>query len=112
MLNNMVEVRNEPRFTHGENADRIAKAFIISSQLALGDSKNREVPVAEELHHEPKDQNGQQNPFSRRWQKMVKKQSNAVQAQGGKLSAFDAHSFDKRISAESIGRCAAKKPYP
>ena len=66
VLNDMVEVGNEPCIAHGENPNCIAKTVIVALQLPLGRAEDREIPVAEEFHDEPEAQNAQQDPFSHR----------------------------------------------
>ena len=95
MLNNMIEIRNKSCFAHRENADSVPETFIVAFQLALRNTKDRVMPVAEELHDKPQDQQAQQNPLPRRMQEMEENESDAVQAQSGKLRASESHSLDQ-----------------
>lgn len=79
MLNNMIQIRNKPGFTHRKNTYRIVETLIVSFKLLLGSTENRVIPVTKELYYQPEKQNEKQNPFSERSYKIIGNKGYAIQ---------------------------------
>ena len=112
MKNNVIQIRDQPPLAHGEKADRIPEAIVVSGQFLPACAEDRIAPVAEELRQEPKNEDPEQDPLPRVPKQVIQAQSDAVQAEHGKFSAFEPHAFDKQKSAEAPSRDAAQKPEP
>ena len=112
MQDYMIQVRDQPFFTHGENPDSVLEALIIALQFSFTGSKYGEIPVAHKLNNEPEHQNSEKNPFTSWLKEMKRNQPKAVQTQHDKLGAFQAHTIDKKVFPDPVSYGAAQKPYP
>ena len=109
---NVIHIRNQPCVAHGKNPDTIPEAIVISLQFPFACAKDRIKPVAHKLYDEPECQNSKEDPLSGRLQTVKRSQTEAVQTQHNKFSAFQPHAFHKQTLPDFIRYGTPQKPYP
>ena len=108
----MIEIRDQPCFTHRKDPDRVTKTFIISFQFSLRCAKDCEIPVAHELDDEPEHQDAKENPLSGRLKAVERDDAKGVQAEHKELGALDSNASHKNLFPDPVGDSASQEPDP
>ena len=110
MQDYVIKIGHQPCLTHREDPDRIPETVIVSQQFFPACTENSIIPVTEKLDNSPQDKDCQQYPLSCRLQAIIRKQSDALQAEHEKFNAFDPHPLNQQVFPEPVGCDAAQEP--
>ena len=108
----VIQIRDQPCVTGGNNPDAVPEALVISLQFLFTGSKDREIPVAHKLHDEPEQQDAKENPLSGRLKAVKRDDAKGVQAEHKELGALDSDASHKNLFPDPVGDSASQEPDP
>lgn len=107
----MIKIRDQPILSSWYNTKAPLKAPVISPNLFRGCTKNRKMPMAEILHHQPKDKHGKHKAISHLWQNNSQYNTSCINHKHPKFNAFYPHALNQQHFSNTVGHNAAEKPY-
>ncbi len=112
MQDDVVEIRDQPFVTGGNNPDAVSEALVIPLQFLFACAENREIPVAHKLHDEPEQQDAEENPLSDGMEAVKSDDAKGVQAEHEKLGALYADASHKNLFSDFVCDGASQEPDP
>ena len=108
----VIQIRDQPCVTGGNNPDAVPEALIIPLQFLFACAEDREIPVAHKLDDEPEEQDAKENPLSGWMEAVERDDAEGVQAEHEKLGALYADASHKNLFPDPVGDSASQEPDP